>query len=99
MQISELLVQRLAPRAVLCHCIVGTARERHSKEAVFLQALPKIMRKSSKRLGEEQSENSLPFNKIISSFFYAFLWDCRSSAEQSAKWTAEHPPVHSALTC
>ena len=43
------------------------------EEATFLQALPKMMRKNSKRLEEWQSENSLPFNKIISSSVYAFL--------------------------
>lgn len=73
MQIPELLIQELTPRAVLCHCVVRTARERHSKEAVFLQALPKIMRKSSKRLEEEQSQNLLSFSKIISLSVYAFL--------------------------
>lgn len=68
------------------------------REAAFLQALPKTIENTSKHLEEEQSENLLPLNKIISSSVYAFLWDCRSSAEPSAKRTVEYPLVHSELT-
>ena len=50
----------------------GDCQGEPTKEDTSLQALPKMMRKNSKCLEEEQSENFLPFNRILSLSVYAF---------------------------